>query len=202
MTPPRTTTSRASELKHEAILEAALELFVERGFHGTAVPAVAERAHVGAGTIYRYFENKEALVNALYRTSKDAFAAQVMADFPTGASTREQFHALWQGMARFVTEHPKAFAFLELHHHASYLDEQSKQAESRLMEFASAFVEQAQKRAELREGAPQLLMSLVYGAFTGIVRSHWEGRLELTEANLDVAEQCCWQAVRRDPESD
>src|SRR5690606_27876447 len=52
--------------KREAILHAALELFVERGFWGTAVPEIAEKAGVGAGTIYRYFESKEALVNALY----------------------------------------------------------------------------------------------------------------------------------------
>src|ERR1035437_2808422 len=41
--------------KREAILGAALELFAERGFHGTAVPQIADKAGVGAGTIYRYF---------------------------------------------------------------------------------------------------------------------------------------------------
>ena len=56
--------------KREAIMQAALELFVERGFYGTAVPEIADRAGVGAGTIYRYFESKEALVNALYREQK------------------------------------------------------------------------------------------------------------------------------------
>ena len=53
--------------KREAIMTAALELFVERGFFGTAVPEIADRAGVGAGTIYRYFESKEALVNEIYR---------------------------------------------------------------------------------------------------------------------------------------
>jgi TetR/AcrR family transcriptional regulator, repressor of fatR-cypB operon len=51
--------------KREAILNAALQLFTEFGFHGTAMPQVAERAGVGAGTIYRYFTSKEALVNTL-----------------------------------------------------------------------------------------------------------------------------------------
>jgi AcrR family transcriptional regulator len=56
--------------KRDAILAAALELFAERGFHGTSVPEIAERARVGAGTIYRYFPSKEALVNALFRAQK------------------------------------------------------------------------------------------------------------------------------------
>ena len=70
MTLGRTTTAPD---KREAILAAALEAFVEKGFHGTAVPEIAARAGVGAGTIYRYFESKEAVVNASGR--RDALLA-------------------------------------------------------------------------------------------------------------------------------
>src|SRR5215470_12938535 len=87
--------------KREAILSAALELFVARGFYGVAVPEIAERAGVGAGTIYRYFESKEALVNAIYREQKQAFGAVTISDFPASAPTREQFHTLWNRMASF-----------------------------------------------------------------------------------------------------
>ncbi|MGZ3428822.1 MAG: helix-turn-helix domain-containing protein, partial [Polyangia bacterium] len=68
----------SDEAKSDAILKAALELFVERGFHGTPVPLVAERAGVGAGTIYRSFESKEALVNALYQRWKQTIARQIV----------------------------------------------------------------------------------------------------------------------------
>src|SRR5262245_28981195 len=71
--------SRGSD-KAEAIMAAALELFIKRGFYGTAVPEIAERAGVGAGTIYRYFESKEALVNAIYRQQKLEFAKLVLDD--------------------------------------------------------------------------------------------------------------------------
>src|SRR5215831_2739828 len=87
--------------KREAILTAALELFVERGFYGTAVPEIAERAGVGAGTIYRYFESKEALVNAIYREQKLLFGQVALDDFPSAAPTREQFRVLWMRMAKF-----------------------------------------------------------------------------------------------------
>src|SRR4051812_22112226 len=56
--------------KRARILAAALKTFADRGFHGTAVPEVAESAGVGTGTLYRYFENKEALVNEVYRDAK------------------------------------------------------------------------------------------------------------------------------------
>src|SRR5688500_10180049 len=77
--------------KREAFMNAALELFVGRGFHGTAVPEIAEMAGVGAGTIYRYFESKEALVNALYRQEKQRFADRTIMDFPRTTIARELF---------------------------------------------------------------------------------------------------------------
>src|SRR3954447_9756265 len=96
--------------KREAIFDAALTLFAERGFHGTAVPDIAERAGVGAGTIYRYFENKEALVNALYQKHKGALTARVLKDFPVDKPARQMVHVLWTRLADFAREQPRAFA--------------------------------------------------------------------------------------------
>src|SRR5215467_14150395 len=107
--------------KREAILSAALELFVERGFYGTTVPEIAERAGVGAGTIYRYFESKEALVNELYRDEKRRFMTAVIQGVPVGGPTREIFRVLWMRMAKYAGANPESFVFLELHHHARYL---------------------------------------------------------------------------------
>ena len=51
----------------ERILDAALEVFSEYGFHHATVDEIAERADVGKGTLYRYFANKETLFNELVR---------------------------------------------------------------------------------------------------------------------------------------
>src|SRR5688500_4742493 len=111
--------------RRESILEAALAAFVERGFHGTAIPQIAERANIAAGTIYHYFESKEVLVNELYRSWKSNISKMVFAAFPQGAPVREQFRTMWNVMVDFAMKNPTAFAFIELHNHASYLDEQS-----------------------------------------------------------------------------
>ncbi|HEU0033125.1 MAG TPA: TetR/AcrR family transcriptional regulator [Kofleriaceae bacterium] len=182
--------------KREAILDAALELFVERGFFGTAVPEIADRAGVGAGTIYRYFESKEALVNAIYRQQKLVFANVVLDGFPATAATREQFRMLWMRMAQFAIEHTNAFIFLELHHHARYLDAESRAVEARMLELFTSVVTAAQARGELKAGPPRLLMGLVMGAFVGVIRSCVEVELQLDRADWKLAEQCIWEAVR------
>ena len=55
-----------NKTKQDDILEAALELIAERGFHGAPISMIAKKAGVGEGTIYIYFENKDALINELY----------------------------------------------------------------------------------------------------------------------------------------
>lgn len=186
--------------KRAAILDAALSLFVERGYHGTAVPAVAERAGVGAGTIYRYFANKEALVNALYRHWKGELAARVLAVFSDELTTREEFHRLWTQMAGFVREQPLAYAFLELHHHGSYLDEESRQMESGLFNFALEYIARKQAVGDFCDVDPAVLWSLVEGAFIGLIRSSRRGRVALDARLVSAAEDACWEMAR--PRSD
>jgi len=193
--------------KYEAILDAALTLFVERGFHGTAVPQVAKRAGVAAGTIYHYFDSKEALVNALFRHWKEAIGRRVYMAFPTGAPPREQFAAMWREMSAFALENTKAFAFLELHHHASYLDAESRAVEAQLKQFGAGFVQAAQASGVFKPMDTTLMMEMVFGAFNGMMRAHWEGRVTLDAAAQRDVEQACWDAIAMprhiaDPASD
>jgi len=55
----------------ERILEAALEVFSLKGFHPATMDEIAEKAGVGKGTLYRYFETKEKLFAELVRLRLD-----------------------------------------------------------------------------------------------------------------------------------
>ncbi|MBK7647150.1 MAG: TetR/AcrR family transcriptional regulator [Betaproteobacteria bacterium] len=56
---------RRKEARPAELLEAALGLFVEKGFTATRLEDVAARAGVSKGTLYLYFENKDALFKAV-----------------------------------------------------------------------------------------------------------------------------------------
>jgi AcrR family transcriptional regulator len=58
---------RAPAERPKEILDAALELFVERGFAGTRLDDVAERAGLSKAAIYLYFEDKMALFQGVIR---------------------------------------------------------------------------------------------------------------------------------------
>lgn len=177
------------------ILSAALQCFVDRGFYGTAIPEIAKRAGVAAGTIYHYFDSKEALVNALFRHWKTEVAQRVFTKFPYDAAPREQFRVMWHEIIDFARENPAAFAFIELHNHASYLDDESRTVDGNTKTFARSVIQGAQADGLLKPLDAVVLMELVFGAFVGIMRAHWEGRIELTDAVVADAEQACWDAV-------
>jgi AcrR family transcriptional regulator len=56
---------RRKEARPAELMAAALELFVEKGFAGTRLEDVATRAGVSKGTLYLYFDSKEALFKAV-----------------------------------------------------------------------------------------------------------------------------------------
>jgi AcrR family transcriptional regulator len=96
---------RRKQARPEEIIGAALEVFAERGFAATKLEDVARRAGVTKGTIYLYFDNKEALFKALVRGTIVPVIAQgeAIAQSFTG-SARELFEKLVREYWRLVGE--------------------------------------------------------------------------------------------------
>ena len=183
--------------KRDAILAAAIDLFAERGFYGTAVPDIATRAKVGAGTIYRYFPSKEALVNTLYRHHKARMAAAVLDGLDFALPPRTLFGLFWRRICAFARENATALQFLELQHHAPYLDDASRAAEAELLGIAHGFLAQGIQQQVFRDLSPSLLIALVWGAFRGLVQGGCDGTVTLDAATIAAAETCIWEAIRR-----
>ncbi len=68
MTPPDSSSSNAqarAEAQRVRILDAAQRCFIARGFHAAAVSEIASEAGISQGLMYRYFDNKRAMILAL-----------------------------------------------------------------------------------------------------------------------------------------
>jgi len=70
MPDPRGGTRRDAVATRRKLVRAALDLFTTRGYHATTTPAIAARAGVAEGTIYRHFASKEALLNEVVREAQ------------------------------------------------------------------------------------------------------------------------------------
>jgi TetR/AcrR family transcriptional regulator, repressor of fatR-cypB operon len=181
----------------EALLDAALEVMSERGFHGTSVPELAERAGVGAATMYRHFESKEALANALYVRAKRQLASLLWDGFPHGLSPRKALHEVWVRMARAAVRNGATLVFLEMHHHASYLAPESMAAcETLVMGPLEDIVRAGQAQGLIRAGEPSFLLSFLWGAFLGLLKPAMERDGKVDERRLLEGEELAWAAIR------
>jgi len=67
--PPRLSRAESQARTRQALLDAAAEVFVERGFHRASVEAIAERAGFTRGAFYSNFESKEELFAELLQST-------------------------------------------------------------------------------------------------------------------------------------
>ena len=87
-----------SEQKAEAILLAASERFLSKGFQGTSMDAVAQRAGVSKQTVYSHFANKEELFKACIHAKVAGYGF----DETTTVDARDLRTALMKVARRFV----------------------------------------------------------------------------------------------------
>jgi AcrR family transcriptional regulator len=189
------TQKKAADDKRARLLAAALDLFETRGFDGVAVPEIAAKAGVAVGTVYRYFETKEALVNALYRLLKQSYNATVLAPVEPGLPTREIFSAYWQRMTAFARRNPHAIRFMDLHHHGAYLDDESRALSRTYAKAAERFVRDARARGDIRDLDPVMVVALMWGAAAGLTKFSASGSLTFDARTANEMEEALWRAI-------
>ena len=96
---------RRKDARPAEILEAALAVFAERGYAATRMEDIARRAGVTKGTIYLYFQSKEAVLKGLV---EESIGAQIetfraAAEHYEG-STADLLRMILHGMAHFLLE--------------------------------------------------------------------------------------------------
>src|SRR5215204_3727939 len=86
--PASNRTERAAE-RRGAIIEAAMDEFIARGFAATRLDDVAKRAGVAKGTIYLHFKDKESMFEELIRTAIVPLVGRMEGPPPAGATVRD-----------------------------------------------------------------------------------------------------------------
>jgi AcrR family transcriptional regulator len=98
---PASRTERAAE-RRAAIMDAAMEEFIARGFAATRLDDIATRAGVAKGTIYLHFKDKESMFEELIRTAIVPFVSRMTAPRAMTGSVRDVVEAFAQSFIQEV----------------------------------------------------------------------------------------------------
>jgi AcrR family transcriptional regulator len=142
----------------QALIEAAREVFITQGFDAP-VSAVAERAGVGMGSLYRRYRTKEELLQRLCADSMQRLAETARA----GLAIDDP----WQGLAHYIVECAR-FGFGALAPLAGTIDvtPQIQQAAERAQQSIDELITRAQDAGALRADVTAMDIHLLIGRFS------------------------------------
>lgn len=107
------TKPRDTSKKRNAILDAAIECFIEQGFERTSMDYIAEKAHASKRTVYNHFASKELLFDAVIARFVLANEEQKQIDYNPEASLISQLRQFAQ-LKISISEDAKQLSFMRM----------------------------------------------------------------------------------------
>ncbi|MFU8857444.1 MAG: TetR/AcrR family transcriptional regulator [Deferrisomatales bacterium] len=185
--------------KREVIAEAMLGVVAEHGFHGAPMSLVAERAGVGAGTIYRYFEGKDALILACYRCVEERVLAAVREGYPEGRPVRERFLHVASAVLGYFVGNLRDFRFMQQFHDSPYgtAIRREKMFGHRGQNLVRELFEEGRDQQILKDLPLPVLLGLAFGPIMNICRDFAAGFLDLPPSLIERTVEACWDGLKR-----
>ena len=159
---------RRPEHRPTQIIEAALEVFGKKGLAKTRLEDIAARAGVSKGTIYLYFENKEALFKEVVRETAIAAIARGE-ERPESGSPSDQLRMLMERYWEFVTS--PAFSTIhrlvigELHQFPDLARFYAEEVIDRGMRLITGIIRRGIDAGEFRETDPSAAARMLVALF-------------------------------------
>ncbi|MBF0475940.1 MAG: TetR/AcrR family transcriptional regulator [Deltaproteobacteria bacterium] len=186
--------------KRNEILQSALELIAEFGFHGAPMAMIAERAGVGAGTIYRYFESKDVLIQELFRDLEARATAHVQVGYDEELPVKERFLHLCTALLRYFLSFPLEFRYLEQYHNSPYGTDYRRDklyGDSNNRHPFKELIEQGVALQIIKDLPLVALFALWIGPLTSLARDNILGFVQVDDKLSRQVAEACWDAVKR-----
>jgi TetR/AcrR family fatty acid metabolism transcriptional regulator len=159
------------EDKRRRIIDAAVDVFADKGFFGARVSEIAERAGVADGTIYLYFKSKDEILISLFEEKM----AEILERFVNMLS---EVHDTEEKMRRYIIEHltlvaeqPRLMQVLtvELRQSARFMKDYAPHAFAKYLALVGSILEEGQKKGVFRKNLdPSIFRRALFGAIDEI----------------------------------
>lgn len=168
----------------------------EQGFHGLSIAVVAKKARVAAGTIYRYFSDKDDLIRQLYRHTILQCHPLVMEGVQTEEVSFEQFRRLWLNIHAIFVDEPNALK-CKLQYETSPLGAELEQDPVIKAAWAplDRFFERGLEQGLFIDLPVRVLQVLSLDCVANMALQSQVHQFELTQDQLEAVIRACWRAI-------
>ncbi|PLX89013.1 MAG: TetR family transcriptional regulator [Desulfuromonas sp.] len=182
--------------KREAIMQAAMELIAEQGFHGTPTSQIADRAGTGVGTIYRYFKDKDELIEAIHKKNHAIFVSTFTEHYDANLPIRENYLRIFTALTKLFVAKPYEIRFMEQFYNSPYGVAKKRAEETECEKPLFTFFAQGQQQQVIKNLSLEILLSLSLGSILFLVRDHHNGFLTLGDESIAAVVQANWDAIK------
>ena len=185
--------SKAKPNKRDAILNAMLDVVVERGFHEAPMSLIEKRSGASAGVIYHHFASKEEIIQALYERVRALKRASLLEGYTADMDTKDALIQVWMNTYHFYRKHLRELRFLDQYEHAGFHCRPAKnsKADKERAEFERRFRSRS-KGGVLNELPPEVIRELTLGLAARLAK---QPRTLTPRVLRNVAEKV-WESVR------
>lgn len=193
----KTTATTKQTDKRQAILDAALTLFVSQGFHATSTAAIATQAKVATGTLFHHFPSKDSLMACLFLTIKQEFADALLASFDPDASIKQKIAYLWQTAIDWSLNKPDKQLFFQQYSMSPALSPELRaQAMDGILGFLRELIVQGQAQGIIAPYPVALLLEHCHSQYLGATRFFIDNpALGQDTQHRDASFQLFWRAL-------
>jgi AcrR family transcriptional regulator len=154
--------------KRDSIINAALKLFVDNGFHGTATGKIAQEAGVANGTLFQYFKTKDELVIALYVHIKDELAEYISKNTADNADIKEAIKTQVLSSLYWALDNPTKFRFIQQFHTSPYIGQVEQDLIEKQLEPHLTLIQKGIKQGVIKPLSAELIYSLISNQIFGL----------------------------------
>lgn len=184
------TRKEQKEARKWQIIQATLDLFVERGYYGTKTSQISKRADISEGLLFHYFPTKEILLEELINIGLEGMRMPMQIEAENGLDFFSQFTTM---LFLQVEKNPfiaKMFVFMGHVVRAEEIPERLRNLAASVdtITYSQGRVEEGQRDGSIRRGDAMALSNMYWCAVHGIMEQYaLHPEIPLPEADWIVA---------------
>jgi AcrR family transcriptional regulator len=183
--------------KKDLILNSALRLFVENGFHGTATSKIALEAGVANGTLFQYFKTKDELVIALYIHIKEELAEYTTMHTAGTKSFKEEIKSQILSSLFWALDNQNKFRYIQQFQTSPYIGQIEQEIINKQLEPHLALIQKGIEQGILKSLPVELIYALITSHVFGLYQ--FIASRELTKINqqetIEITFELLWDML-------
>jgi len=183
--------------RKELIINTAISVIVKEGLYDASINKIAKEAQIPVGSIYTYFDSKEALINEIFISIKSEMNSYIFIDVEIKADIREELKTYWLRAIQFGLKNKQKFFFAEQFVNSPLISSQNQISVRDQFKKIFSLLDDGRQSMLLKEIEPEILHSIIYTHIVGMIKFFSSNPKNFNKKIIDVLYDTCWDGIKK-----